>query len=211
MIGNIIHDLPRYARYRRARGGLEIGYPWLTVGAMCTLDAYVLNQERPAVIRHESDQQRADRVPRRVLELGSGGSTVFFARRVEHVRSYETNPAWAELTTAGLARAGLAEKVTLVSCPLVDAYADVSALPDSSFDLLLVDHDDPTVKRHRERIDRLPLAKCALPKLRPGGWIVVDNYAMHGMEHFDYADWTVRRFDDFGYMGMGTIIAKRKA
>ncbi len=193
MKGSILQQLPRYGRFLRGQGGLEIGYPWLTVGAILALEQNVLQPDM------------------RVMEFGSGGSTVFFARRVAHVFSLETNPDWAPQTRAGLKAAGVAEKVRLVCEPLVRHAALVAAEPDNSFDLVLVDHADPTLRAQRIPVDRLPLAEAALPKLRKQGWLVVDNYTIHGMDRFAWRrGWEVWRFDDMRYQGQGTLIARRK-
>jgi hypothetical protein len=64
--------------------------------------------------------------------------------------------------------------------------------------------------RRGRLVNRLELAMVAVPKLGPNGWIVVDNYATHGMENFDYTGWHVFHFDDLRYSGRGTLIARRK-
>jgi len=207
MRGSIIHDLPRYDRYMGGKNSLDIGYAWLTVGALIALEQYVL---QPGVLRKETPEMRDARYPRRVLELGSGGSTIFWARRVDHVTSVETDPSWAPLTLEALTRHGVADRVELIATPHADALQRVAALPDASYDLLLVDHADPTLRRGRI-VNRLELATVALPKLGPNGWLVVDNRGMHGMEKFDYTDWDVWLFDDLRYSGGGTLIARRKS
>ena len=202
---SIIHDLPRYEKYMGGKNSLAIGYPWLTVGAIVALEQYIL---QPGILRKETPEMRDARYPKRVLELGSGGSTIFWARNVPHVTSVETDPAWAPATLKALQDYGLSEKVELIATPHADALQRVAAMPDASFDLLLVDHADPTLRRGRI-VNRLELAMVALPKLALNGWLVVDNYAMHGMEHFDYAEWHVWNFDDMRYSGRGTRIARR--
>jgi hypothetical protein len=186
---------------------LAVGYPWLTVGAIIALEQYIL---QPDILRKETPEMRDARYPKRVLELGSGGSTIFWARNVPHVTSVETDPAWAPATLKALQDYGLSEKVELIATPHADALQRVAAMPDASFDLLLVDHADPTLRRGRI-VNRLELAKVAVPKLGPNGWLCVDNRGMHGMEKFDYTDWDVWLFDDLRYSGGGTLIARRKS
>jgi len=203
--GSIIHDLPRYERYMGGKNSLDIGYAWLTVGALIALEQYILQD---GILRKETPEMRDARYPKRVLELGSGGSTIFWSKRVPHVTSVETDPAWAPMTEAALVKHGVREKVELIATPHADALQRVAAMPDASYDLLLVDHADPTLRRGRI-VNRLELAKVAVPKLGPNGWLVVDNYRMHGMENFDYTGWHVWNFDDMRYSGRGTLIARR--
>jgi hypothetical protein len=198
--GSIIHDLPRYDRFLGGKGTLEIGYPWLSVGAIVALEQVIF---------------RVDGVnlpPKRVLELGSGGSTIFFAKRAEHVVSIETDRGWAPRTAEALERNGLAGKVELVVRTNPESERYVAALPDRSFDLLLVDHaaDGTVVGRGaRHAFSRLPLALIGLPKLKPTGWLVVDNWSLHGMQDFNYSGWRIFRFDDLRYSGTGTLIARQ--
>jgi predicted O-methyltransferase YrrM len=201
MKGSIITSLPRYDRFLGGRGTLEIGYPWLSVGAIVALEQ--------AIFRKAETNQP----PKRVLEFGSGGSTVFFAQRAEYVESVESDTRWAPATRAELEKRGLADRVRLTSCTTLESMAWVAGLGDQSFDLLLVDHAaDETITHRGERraFSRLPLALVGLPKLRPTGWLVVDNYALHGMEAFDYTGWDTWIFDDLRYSGRGTLIARRR-
>ena len=199
---SIIDQLPSYGRFLGGKNTLGIGYPWLSVGAILCLEQCVYGGTM------------ALEEPKRVLEFGSGGSTIFFAKRAEYVRSIETDKGWAPKTAEALATHGVADKVELTVCTNPESEAIVSALPDRSFDLLLVDHaadESVTHNGSRRRFNRKPLAMCGLPKLKSTGWLVVDNYAMHGMEDFDYAGWDTWHFDDLRYSGRGTLIGRLKA
>lgn len=201
MKGSILAELPRYDRYLGGKGTLEIGYPWLSVGAILALEKVIFGEGGPWA------------PPREVLEFGSGGSTVFFAKRAEHVHSIETDAGWASHTREALERNGLAEKVTLVPCTTRESMELVGVLPDASFDLLLVDHAaDETITGYsaRRAFSRKPLALLGIAKLRTTGWLVVDNYGLHGMEDFDYTGWDPWIFDDMKYSGRGTLIARRR-
>ena len=201
MKGSILSQLPRYDRFLGGKGTLEVGYPWLSVGAILALEGVIFRVDQ------------AHQAPKRVLELGSGGSTVFFAKRAESVLTVETDPTWAPLTLQALERHGVASKVFLQACTNAESERYVNAQPNSSFDLMLVDHaaDHMVVGRGaRHAFSRLPLALIALPKLRSTGWLVVDNYALHGMEAFDYTGWETWVFDDMRYSGRGTLIARRR-
>ena len=197
MRGSIIHELPKYHRYLGGKAGTDIGYPWLTLGAIVALEQYIF---------------KTDPVPKRVLEFGSGGSTIFFARRAEFVQSIETDRNWMPRTADAIRLHGLEDKVSLCLGTNPETEAFVGSLPDASFDLMLVDHaaDETVVGRSARRsFSRKPLALLGLPKLQSNGWLVVDNYTLHGMQSFDYTGWDVWLFDDMRYSGRGTLIARR--
>jgi len=110
-----------------------------------------------------------------VCEYGSGGSTLFFARRTKHVVSIEDNPLWAELVERRLKQNSLTN-VTLKLCPF-DFKNPVGfeqsdyflALPDEQFDVIVVDGSEewtqvrPTCFRKAEE------------RVKPGGVIVLDD------------------------------------
>lgn len=100
----------------------------------------------------------------RVFEYGGGGSTLWFLSRGAQVVTVEHHPGWA----AELRRRVTSERWTMVERSPADDYAAyVAAIDehaDDSFDVVVVDG--------RER------ARCltaALPKVKPGGLLVVDD------------------------------------
>ncbi len=105
-----------------------------------------------------------------ILEFGSGMSTIWFARRCASLVSIETNRAWHAAVTAMLAQRGLQNVnyriVTQSEGHLLEDYED------SFFDLVLVDG----VSRDQAMI-------TALKKVKPGGYVYLDNsdmpYAAH--------------------------------
>jgi len=200
MKGSIIRDMPSYGRYLGGRGGLEIGFPWLALGAIVALEQCIFNADA------------TNDVPKRVLEFGSGGSTIFFAKRAEYVRSIECDKGWAPRTQDALVRHGVADKVELTACTNAESEVIVAALPDRSFDLLLVDHsaDETVVGRGARRsFSRKPLALIGMKKLCANGFLVIDNYSMHGCENIDLSGWDTFLFDDLRYSGRGTLLARR--
>ncbi len=128
-------------------------HPWLTAEAVRFLEGYL----RP------SDTG---------LEFGSGRSTLWFARHLGHLTSVEHDQAWSERVRQMLAAAGV-RNVDYLHIPL-EAHSDPSAAPDYvrvverfapvSLDFALVDG------RLRDEC-----ANAVLPKMRPGGLLVVDN------------------------------------
>jgi hypothetical protein len=94
----------------------------------------------PDAVRHLDQRLSADDV---VLELGSGASTAWYARRVRRVVSLEPNLAWAERVTARLADHPNAE-VRVGTIEALFAAAFLELRPTA----LIVDHtDEPRFSR----------------------------------------------------------------
>jgi predicted O-methyltransferase YrrM len=124
-----------------------------------------------------------------ILELGSGRSTVWFAQRAGRVISYEDNEYWYPQTKERLEQAGLSN-VEMRLRPVEEFPQEVAALPDEAFDLVVVDFlEAPTVTR----IDAL---KPAMRKVRPGGFLLLDDSDRPGYaEAFKLlAGWRFRKF-----------------
>jgi predicted O-methyltransferase YrrM len=140
----------------------------------------------PAAVGWLGRRMRADWS---VLELGSGRSTAWFARRAGSLISFEDNEYWYPQTRERLDAAGLTN-VDLRLRAVEDFPGEVAALPDESFDLVIVDFlEAPAVTR----IDAL---KPAMEKVRPGGYLLLDDSDRPGYaEAFDLlAGWRFRRF-----------------
>jgi predicted O-methyltransferase YrrM len=150
---------PRWLRSQR-RTSLDDGLPWITYEAQRALERIITPEMR-------------------VFEYGSGGSTLYFARRVAELVSVEHDPYWhAKL------QALVGNRAELILAPSTDeapgdyastrerylgesfrAYAEaIDRFPDGYFDLLLIDgRARPSCFRHGR------------PKVRAGGWIMLDN------------------------------------
>lgn len=105
------------------------------------------------------------------IELGSGRSTVWFARYVHFLTSVESNVTWYEKVRRDLGRKGIENVRYILSTggeSGVDAkesyLAAIREAPDASFDFALVDG-----------IFRDACAKALPRKIRPGGVLIVDN------------------------------------
>jgi predicted O-methyltransferase YrrM len=111
----------------------------------------------------------------RVFEYGSGGSTLFFARRVKSVYSVEDNFNWFELVSQRLEKKGLSN-ATLKLCPFdfknpvgFEDSPYLNALGEGHFDVIVVDGSEewtqvrPACFHHAER------------QIKKGGIIVVDD------------------------------------
>jgi predicted O-methyltransferase YrrM len=90
----------------------------------------------------------------RMVEFGSGMSTLWFANRCGFIHSIESDPAWYETVSKQLA--GLSnvkyEKRT------IESYSNLDAHPDQSLDFSLIDG-----------VVRSACAKSVVPKIKPGG------------------------------------------
>jgi hypothetical protein len=98
----------------------------------------------------------------RVLEFGSGMSSLFFASRCAQLVSVESDPAWYDSMRELFAQKGIANVDYRLRS--LEAYTDHPDLPDHSFDLILVDG------MVRDRA-----AALALQKVKPGGYVMLDN------------------------------------
>jgi predicted O-methyltransferase YrrM len=124
-----------------------------------------------------------------VLELGSGRSTVWFARRAGSVLSFEDNEYWYPRTRERLEEVGL-RNVDLRLKAVEEFPTEVAKQPEESFVLVVVDFlEAPAVTR----IDAL---KPAMKNVRPGGLLLLDDSDRPGYaEAFELLkDWPFRKF-----------------
>jgi len=160
-------------------GAIEMGYPWLTLGAIIELENLVVTLDF------------------NVLELGSGGSTVFFSKRCGHVKSYEHDASWAEKVKGKLPETSN----VMLFCGNIDEIMDsLCKEPENHYDLLLVDSG----------IEKLRMMIAGSTKVKRGGFMVVDNYITSDIRGFNYSGWKVRTYDQFRYAGRGTLICIRR-
>lgn len=152
-------------------------HPWLAPGAIAFLESN-LNREMKA------------------LEWGSGRSTIWLGRRVKALTSVEHYPGWHARVGRRIASAG----ITSVDHRLVEVPGDpqeaaaalwlnppyvrvIEEFADGSLDLVLVDG-----------LYRQECVARALPKVRPGGFLVIDQ-AAHLSSLDDWGvpeDWPIR-------------------
>lgn len=149
----------------------------------------------------------------RVFEWGSGGSSLFFARRVAAVVSVEHDAPWFELVRETMRMRGLenwegylelprpdpsaahrradagdsyvSSDAAYRGCTFEEYVSRIDAFPDRSFDVVMIDgRARPSCLRH------------ALPKLHPGGLLVWDNSERdHYREVIETIPATFQRFD----------------
>ncbi len=127
--------------------------PWLTKSAIDILDS-------------------ALRPTDRMLEFGSGRSTIWFAERAGHITSVEHNSAWHAKVSQLFKDKGIANvdyrlaEIGVPERPRSDEpyIAVASEFADASFDVILVDG-----------MYRGDCVLAVISKLKPGGLLVIDN------------------------------------
>ncbi len=100
----------------------------------------------------------------RILEWGSGGSSVFFAKRGADVICIEHDRSWVRLVRSQLVRSKLDERVTIKRIDLTADYVDIVDRLAGSFDLIVVDG--------RRRVECVSKAR---DRVVAGGWLVLDD------------------------------------
>jgi SAM-dependent methyltransferase len=164
-------------------GWLRYPAAWLRAKMGCT-------PERPWIVPAAIGWlRRRIRSDWSILELGAGRSTVWIARRAGRVISLEDNEFWAGHTRKRLDELALGN-VDLRVGPIEALPDRVGALPDSSFDLVVVDFlEAPTVTR-------IDVLKPAMKKVRPAGLLLLDDSDRPGYaEAFELLDgWRFRKF-----------------
>jgi hypothetical protein len=158
----------RHSRLHDMRGNL--------IGARAVADipavlvwsaARELMGRRPALpwIPYDAIRRLAARVgpESRVLEFGSGMSTVWFASRCAFVHSIETDSDWYEKVGVRLKAIGL-QNVLLELRTEEHEFSSFDEYPERAFDLVMVDGG------HRRTS-----METALRLVKPGGAIYLDN------------------------------------
>lgn len=135
------------------------GFPWIVERAVDFIEAYLQPTGPPP------------RPPMRVFEWGSGGSTTWFAERVDVVHTTEHRPEWASaLRALGLQNVVVHEVPSVY--PHFGEYA--SAIDDTGmFDVILIDGDDGYDLGYAG--SRRACAQHAIDHAKPGGLVILDN------------------------------------
>ena len=99
----------------------------------------------------------------KVLEFGSGGSTIWLAQYTNQVVSVEHNLEWFEIVTFSLEKKNLRDHVDYYLLPM--PYASIcDRFPDEYFDLIIVDGRN-----------RMRCLNAAIRVLKRGGTILLDD------------------------------------
>ena len=184
----IISEIGSWKGFLRGTDTLSVGYPWLTFGTIMTLERILTK----------------DMI---VCEFGGGGSTIFFANRCQAVLTIETNQKWIDFICDKFKEL----KLDNISIAKTDSEKQsvelIKEMNNEVLDVILVDSgwfiDENGNKRDPNR--RI-LFEAAIPKLKKGGYLIIDNYQHYGMRRFKYEGFEVYTFDDIGHSGRGTKI-----
>lgn len=128
---------------------------------------YVMEDPKPimmdaAIVLLDHLMQESDIV----AEFGAGNSTLWFADRCEELISVEHDEDWLDTILRALPMDEKEADVTFSLSEIEDIPNALEEYPDEAFDLILVDcysHMRPGA------------IKNAIPKLKTGGWLVVDD------------------------------------
>lgn len=132
----------------------------------------------------------------RILEVGTlgGYSTIWLARALPdngRLVTLELSPRHAVVARANVARAGLAERVTVRVGPAAESLAQLAAEGAGPFDLVFIDADKPTTADYYT---------WARTLTRPGALIIVDNVVRGGAvvdaDSTDASVQGIRRFNE---------------
>jgi predicted O-methyltransferase YrrM len=150
--------IPRCLSHNLVNGRtpLDLEMPWFSYAAIDFLKGFLTPQMK-------------------VCEYGSGGSTIFFARRVKSVFSIEDNAKWHALVTQRLEEKEL-HNATVQLFPFdfkkpigFEESAYLNAIPDEMFDVIVVDGSEEWTQVRPVCFAR------AETRIKPGGIIVVDD------------------------------------
>jgi SAM-dependent methyltransferase len=164
-IGRVLGNLILHPQYisrclahnvRHGRTPLDLELPWFSYAAIDFLEGFL-----------EAHMT--------VCEYGSGGSTLFFARRVKSVFSIEDNPQWFELVTQRLQQKQLSNAVVKLypfdfKNPTGFEHSSyLHAIPDQRFDIIVIDGSEEWTQV------RPACFQKAEGRVKTGGIIVVDD------------------------------------
>ncbi|MBA7648114.1 hypothetical protein ES703_55894 [subsurface metagenome] len=134
----------------------------------------------------------------RILEFGSGGSTIWFAKNAGSVVSFEHNPDWYKAVKNRFEELNL-NNVDLRFEPNY-AWEDYPGT-DGMFDFILVDSvAQATVGKSFE--SRTLCVKTSYSFLKPGGWLLLDDstkdVCKKAVKFMGKLGWGAKAIDDRG-------------
>jgi len=164
-IGRVVTNLLLHPQYIsrclvhnvvNGRTPLDLEIPWFSYSAIDFLDGFL----KPEM---------------KVCEYGSGGSTLFFARRVKSVVSIEDNEKWYELVTQRVKEKNV-PNVEIKLKPFdfknpagFEASDYLHAMPEEKFDVIVVDGSEEW-----QQVRQICFRK-AEERVKEGGIVVVDD------------------------------------
>jgi predicted O-methyltransferase YrrM len=129
------------------------GVPWVAPAAVEFLEGYLKPTDR-------------------MLEFGSGRSTLWFAERIQHITSVEHNPVWYKEISSKIQEKG----ITKITYHLHPKQPD--SVPASQSDYVQVTQTIPAASLDVCLVDGIYRAQCVLksiPLIKHGGILIIDN------------------------------------
>ena len=149
-MSNLVVPNGYWSGYKR----LENELPWLTPKSILKLDDLLTEDMK-------------------VLEFGSGGSTLFFSKRVKSVLSFESDQSWIDKVHKILLR----KKITNVEIVAYSSEKDLSQiLPTELFNCVLIDNVPKKSNVTRDWILQRVTGLLRSPKV-----LILDNYNLGGL------------------------------
>lgn len=186
-------DIIIQADYWTGTKCLENGVPWQVPGSIFKEDEHCRDEDV-------------------VLELGSGGSTIFFAKRCKNVISIETDPSWAAVVSNRLNELDI-KNVTLLCMPKAEEIK--SFLRNLDVEYINIFSVDTVHGYNRSAFVHEFLSHGVSDQLH---MIVMDNYGdsslfpSHYTSEIIYSnEWETYTYDDLKWCGNGTKLYIRKS
>jgi len=122
----------------------------------------------------------------KILECGSGMSTLWLSQHCEFLHSIESNPGWHEKVKSIIEEKGLKNIKYELRSP--ETYADFSSYEDGYFDFVLIDG-----------LKRDACVRNIESKVKPGGYIYLDNTDQEPQAEKDLLEVIKRRGGSLSY------------
>lgn len=171
---------------------LELGFPWIVVESAEKINETIKDSDI-------------------VLEVGTGGSTIFFAKRVKNVTAIETSKDWFSSVEDKMNREGISN-VKYVYVYTEDVICDL--IKNEYFEDVTIFSVDTQGGYNRSAILNAFLQKGISKNLR---MVVLDNYGHEGLfpDHWNKENimgegWSMLTFNHERWAGFGTRVYIRK-
>lgn len=128
----------------------------------------------------------------KVLEFGSGGSTLFFSRRCEEVTSFETRPEWMGKIKDVIQERNLEN----ISYHPIEVFKEICN--NKEFDCIIVDTPEDG------KVERVDLMNYSLDHVKKGGLLILDNYGRYNYP--TPVGFDEKSYDDSHWDGNGTKV-----
>lgn len=213
-----------YNHYFFGRKNLELELPWITPGSTYRLDELLnvvvpwklVSKDRATKTenRHKGAQNRS-RFNFKSVEFGSGGSTIFLARRCKHVLSFEHSKEWADKVINSSKKKNINNVRMVKYSKRQELENHINNIKDGRFNCALIDNKWKIMGRDE-------VLQKIIPKLNEKAIIVLDNYGSEAsfresydltieefIEKYLDSEWMGEEFNSTFWGGLGTRIFHR--